>query len=97
MNNQDYILKGVKLAGGYWTIRDDGVVSTPWWSMHMELHNRKWRQEELDALAAELVRQCDQKEKLVYSEVLTYQLSQESSDDRSMDTIKAVVDLGVLG
>lgn len=95
MNDQEYIRKGVELADDVW----------PWdfWKTGVQ-DISEMSGLEIDALAAQLVRQVDASSP---SSVAIYHgstqvfadsgFTRRKGDDRTMNTIKAIVDSGVLG
>lgn len=99
MNNQDYIRAGVELADGWENGPENGPGSNVvqcGFGNDQSLDSIK--QPYLDALTAQLVRQCDSKGILVYCKVLTLMIGDEKygGADRTMSTIKAIIDSKVL-
>ena len=107
----DYIKKAVELADGWaLTSADDNFCIPPSWCFNIGL--REMTQQHLDALAAQLVRQvdalADNRVKGFYSRPLQADVywpglghnqcgyAITCGDDRTMNTIKAIVDSGVL-
>ena len=104
MNDQDYIRKAVELANGW------GNLPGHWFSSPRDAQraHHEIEQWELDALASQLVRQVDALDNYnAYQEPKTTHIWEELSDgececwsvdgdDRTMNTIKAIVDSGVL-
>ena len=101
MNDQDYIRKAVELADGTWFVQDSGEIQTPYMQVLPIDELMQW---DLDALAAQLVRQVDATEQ--YYVVVRDDQTEirscgainklEQGGDRTMNTIKAVIDSGVL-
>lgn len=94
MNNDDYIRKAVELADGWYiTHIYDGEDIVAWTdrqyppSFVLQSMDR-WG---LDALAAQLVRQVDALEGYWVKNICCI-----SGDDRTLNTIKAIVNSGVL-
>lgn len=102
MNNEDYIRKAVELADG-WSMSSNYVNSPTGFQDHGECS-----QEIKDALAAQLVRQVDETGDIrvdiyrdatqVFYEGPTDEemLDYSGGHGRTMNTIKAIVDSGVL-
>ena len=103
MNHQDYIRAAIDLADGWKYYDDDPYVDSPLGSAFLS----PLKEGVLDALAAQLVRQVDAKN-MVHLTVdrrgvsingLRQRLAREErsgTQDRTMNTIKAIVDSGVL-
>lgn len=104
MNDQDYIKRGVELADG-WAIHGKSLA------MPCDAHRDLWDLTDLDpchldALAAQLVRQVDATGRYRVETDQDYSLVHENmkpdndvivfSKDRTMNTIKAIVDSGVV-
>ena len=101
MDMNDYIRKAVELADNIWP-----------WDYHKTLNTLGLNQIELDALSAQLVRQVEQHDDYVihayprttsvvqvtekYNEIIEKTLTSGFGLDRTMNTIKAIVDSGVL-
>jgi hypothetical protein len=104
MNDQDYIREGAKLANG-WKIGSDTFNTYVYFSAWKEILPGL-SQPMLDALAAQLVRQVDDTvgyyvDTYIGASVISSSHTGESiarimSDDRTMNTIKAIVDSEVL-
>lgn len=108
MNDNDYIRKGVELAAksgiAHWQELNQFLHQFPLEEAH---DNEQNRQCELDALAAQLVRQVDATSKSVWPELIVYHNVTKIHDgsvmkwvvdgsNRTMNTIKAIVDSKVL-
>lgn len=104
MNNQDYIRAGVELADGF-QLADEGVFfSLPYGGFVPPVKNCP--QQYLDALAAQLVRQVDtvagiefdvtSRSSSMWSPVEDEFGNCKIGDDRTMNTIKAIVNSRVL-
>jgi len=107
MNDQDCIKAAAELADGAWTLAKDGRIFTPN-GRHYE--SDRLPQYLQDALAAQLVRQVDALDELsVITESgcsIVHDVSRRDGYgvgtanheglDRTMNTIKAIVDSGVL-
>jgi hypothetical protein len=106
MKDEDYIRKAVELADGWGLViqKGDAFAIFPPNTRPIQCHFRFVR----DALAAQLVRQVDATQYEVciapsYTEVGDFSedgeecLAVEDGSDRTMNTIKAIVDSGVLG
>lgn len=107
MTNDEYIRKAVELAEGwhfkfteYGEAFGSGDSMAGIWSLLEVAHPY---QPVLDALAAQLVRQVDSVGGLVWfrdrREVFVFKHDEQArnvDDDRTMSTIKAIVDSGVL-
>ncbi len=97
----DYLRKAVELADGFGlnhtTIGGQLVFRYPTGTIVVG-KSLKFPQWFLDALAAQLVRECDQKGQMTYGDVLIFQLNSEEykTKDRSMDTIRAIIDSSAL-
>ena len=101
MNDQDYIRKAVELADG-WSISQKDILTTA----HHGYFGNIEDIEILDALAAQLVRQVDAlddpwvteypRKSIIYSDSLCQHIAEVKGPDRTMNTIKAIVDSGVL-
>lgn len=98
----DYIRKAVELADGFRWLNRDQVEVPDLNNVVLRPFEQQWF---LDALAAQLVRQVDALDDIRcdvdsrYSEVWgngQQTLGKHISDDRTMNTIKAIVDSGVL-
>lgn len=108
MTDEEYIRKAVELADG-WRVsyHANGEVCTI--SNQDKLWQIGWCQSQLDALAAQLVRQVDSSPYRIESDLNGecwiwdsldstdgYPLETAEGPDRTMNTIKAIVDSGVL-
>ena len=102
MNDNDYIRKAVELADG-WSISHN-IVYPPTQHLAMSIHHTStWI---LDALAAQLVRQVDATGEQYVASTHSYVAVrgrgrcrshiEYDDNDRTMNTIKAIVDSGVL-
>ena len=104
MNDQDYIRKAVELADG-WEFIGVSVICSP----SMTYVGGTAMPECLDALAAQLVRQVDAKMgvsirivsgaaeiRVVMMMACSSRTTETFGPDRTMNTIKAIVDSGVL-
>ena len=110
MNDQDYIKTGAELADGWtWTHTGDGKTLSTIKAPHgfrFYRVNDGFSQVGLDALAAQLVRQVDEHHEVFAKRTKTHvcsalvdggnSLAMQRGPDRTMNTIKAVVDSGVL-
>ena len=99
MTDEDYIKQAIELADG-WSISEGRFFVPPFFNLSTE----QLQQSDLDALAAQLVRQVDA---LGYVEILIFACGTEVrlsgqehvariASGRTMNTIKAIVDSGVL-
>ncbi len=103
MTDQDYIKAGIELADG-WSIKGDTGIYGPD-GFRMGWVDKPF-QFGLDALAAQLVRQVDEHHEVFAKRTKTHvcsalvdggnSLAMQRGPDRTMNTIKAVVDSGVL-
>ena len=101
MNDKDYIRKAVELADE-WVTYDTTFLGGCYFAQHSY---DKVPQPVLDALAAQLVRQVDALEDYVlqshWDEVRVVEpglalIAAAHKDDRTMNTLKCIVDSGVL-
>ncbi len=102
MNDSEHIRKAVELADG-WTMASSSVVQPPTKHLAMSIHNPStWI---LDALAAQLVRQVDALDSnliafgsastgqaMVYRDALAGDVVIVDEGDRTMNTIKAIIE-----
>ena len=105
MTDEEYIRAGAELADGWaWEVEDDGS--------YLDGPDMGWHQDCIsivakDALAAQLVRQVDALDPLyvihiaaeiteIYLDNASLAVAGYSQDDRTMNTIKVIVDSGVL-
>ena len=107
MNDQDYIRKAVELADG-WNEGPQGLAGGPVMESRSGYKGSFREQELLDALAAQLVRQVEGREQQslwVFTDhsVVDFWVGGAAENrgyaegpDRTMNTIKAIVDSGVL-
>lgn len=104
MTDEDYIRKAVDLLG--WAINGTAFFMAPW-SLHIGISTAftNVEQWELDAIAAELVRQVDllggvrffsAKGYTEFHGVHTNPLVINGPNDRTMNTIRAIIDSKVL-
>lgn len=100
MNDKQIIQSAVELADGFeWDIERDVLVSTQYGQLNM-VHDEPMM---LDHLAAQLVRQVDAlgKKRNGMCDVLIWQMKHEGEcmdwpPDRTMNTLRAIVESGVL-
>ena len=109
MKDQDYIRKAVELADGWYWVSDNrgGEVGHDQTGFLWYLRDERESQLYLDALAAQLVRQVDATEHWVTSTSLGNAcvwlrdgagkvFKSTENDNRTMNTLRAIVDSGVL-
>lgn len=97
MNNEDYIRKAVELADGFeWDAERDVIIYTQYGQLNCARDEPMC----LDHLAAQLVRQVERKGYAFESNASMQSsvglVKHVSGNDRTMNTIKAIVDSGVL-
>jgi hypothetical protein len=109
VTDTDYIREGVKLADGFQLTNDERYFSMPHGGYVPTID--ECPQQYIDALAAQLVRQVEYAEHIVavtkevtqikhvrdnYSTHVHEPVARKSGPDRTLNTIKAIVDSGVL-